>query len=990
MNLLSRSVSITVSAAALAAAVASGQQLRCAPCAGVRVADADAVAAALAAAPELDPEASLWVAYDLVLDRAASPATAHALAARGATPWLRLRFRTPAPLLEHLSELQAELDAAAAVASSRPERAHYQVIWEPAAADGAPPIAADGSPPAAPAASEYGFLLKRASVVLTGEDPDARVATGPLPAEPEWLRALYAEEVAAYVDVLAFPPAPADATIAALAAATELDPGKPVALDGAAWPEPAALALAAAADAAERGFALTLFAPPGPIDADALAPFAVLANEFRGELTFDPITRPSGAARAWSFVRGEDLALRVIAEPPAGADRLRLLFPDPQLRAPLWVPLDGSETIPLAGARPTAAGLEVPLADPGAVVALRLERASIEELEGVAEELDIESRRQIPVEEILRRLQAFEDAQARRVRHWQALNSTTLRFEAAAGVQAVEATFEGEIYYRAGQPFDWAWQRFLLNGVAWRGESIPEIPLVQPERAAAMPLEVHFTKEYRYELRGTESVAGRDCWVVEFEPAVAVEQGRTLFRGTVWVDRATSARVRTRAVQLGLQGEVLSNEETIEYTPVDARGAPLPWESTGFVLPLRTVGQQILSVVNSAVVVEREVVLTEVVVNAQDFDSRREALLASTATMLRETDEGLRYLVPVEGGAPGERTVKEGYDTNKLFLLGGVLYDESLEYPLPLAGINYFDLGFRGGERQLNVFFGGVLAIANYADPRLLGSRVDLGADLFAIAVPSSDQLYRDGEEVPGEEVEELPARATINFGFPIGPFVKVSSSYRLGYSNYGRTDDTAPEFVLPSDHLRHTVDAGVQFARSGYRLNLRGAFHRRSEWEPWGMPGNSEFDPDAREYATWEVAAAKNWYLPGFRKAGLEINYLSGSDLDRFSKYGFGFFGGSRVHGYQIGKVRAEEAWAAHATYGFEIGKLVRLDGIADAAWATDEVSGLDQELLAGAGIAGTFMGPWQTIVQMDVGAALAGPDDGFVAYVVFLKLFD
>ena len=34
--------------------------------------------------------------------------------------------------------------------------------------------------------------------------------------------------------------------------------------------------------------------------------------------------------------------------------------------------------------------------------------------------------------------------------------------------------------------------------------------------------------------------------------------------------------------------------------------------------------------------------------------------------------------------------------------------------------------------------------------------------------------------------------------------------------------------------------------------------------------------------------------------------------------------------------------------------------------------------------------MGPWQTIVQIDLGAALAGPDDGFVAYVVFLKLFD
>ncbi|HLF57743.1 MAG TPA: hypothetical protein VI942_12950, partial [Thermoanaerobaculia bacterium] len=878
----------------------------------------------------------------------------------------------------HLDELRAELDAAAAVAASRPERAHYQLVWRPR-----------GLESTAPSPVEYAFLVKRASVVVTGEDPEARVASGPLPADAEWLRAFYGEEVEAYLDLVAFAPGPADASAAALAALTELDPGKPVALDGAAWPETPAHTLAEAAAAAERGFALTLFAAPPTLDAAALAPLKILANEFRGEIAFDPTTRPSGAARAWSFVRGEDLALRVVVEPEAGADRLTLLFPDPQLRAPVWVPLDGGETIPLAGTRLTAAGLEVRVADPGPAVALRLERASIEELEGVEEEVTIADERRIPVEEILRRLQAFEDAQTRRVRHWQAVNTTTLRFQAASGVQAVEATFEGEVFYRAGQPFDWAWQRFYLNGVAWRGKSIPEIPLVQPEKAAAMPLEVHFTKEYTYSLRGTEPIDGRDCWVVEFEPNVAVE-GRTLFRGTVWVDRETSARVRTRALQLGLQGEVISNEETLHYTPITADGRPAPWGAEAFVLPLRTVGQQLLSIVNTATVVEREVLLTAVSVNGSEFDSRREAVLASEATMVRDTEKGLRYLVPEEGAAPGERVVKEGYDTNKLFLLGGVFYDESLDFPLPLAGINYFDLNFRGGERQLNAFFGGVLGIVNYADPRFLGSKVDLGADVFAIAVASSDQLFRDGEEVPGEEVEELPARVTLNFGFPLGPFVKINSSYRLAYSKYGRTDDTAPEFVLPSDNFRHSIEAGVQFARSGYRLNLRGAYHRRSEWEPWGLPGNPEFDPDAQEYTTWEASAAKNWYLPGFRKAGLELDYLSGSNLDRFSKYGFGFFGGSRVHGYQIGKVRAEEAFAVHATYGFELGKVVRLDGIADAAWATDEVAGLDNELLAGAGIAGTFMGPWQTIVQVDLGAAVAGPDDGIVAYIVFLKLFD
>jgi hypothetical protein len=56
--------------------------------------------------------------------------------------------------------------------------------------------------------------------------------------------------------------------------------------------------------------------------------------------------------------------------------------------------------------------------EPGPVTVLRLGRAGVEELgevAGVEERLEVASERQIPVEEVLRRLQAFEDAQARRV-----------------------------------------------------------------------------------------------------------------------------------------------------------------------------------------------------------------------------------------------------------------------------------------------------------------------------------------------------------------------------------------------------------------------------------------------------------------------------------------------------------------------------------------------------------------------------------------------
>ena len=72
-------------------------------------------------------------------------------------------------------------------------------------------------------------------------------------------------------------------------------------------------------------------------------------------------------------------------------------------------------------------------------------------------------------------------------------------------------------------------------------------------------------------------------------------------------------------------------------------------------------------------------------------------------------------------------------------------------------------------------------------------------------------------------------------------------------------------------------------------------------------------------------------------------------------------------------------------------IGPMYRtyLDTLFDAALATDKETGLHDTLLAGTGVAGSLMGPWQTLITVDVGLPVAGPDHGFVLYLVFLKLF-
>ena len=127
-----------------------------------------------------------------------------------------------------------------------------------------------------------------------------------------------------------------------------------------------------------------------------------------------------------------------------------------------------------------------------------------------------------------------------------------------------------------------------------------------------------------------------------------------------------------------------------------------------------------------------------------------------------------------------------------------------------------------------------------------------------------------------------------------------------------------------------------------------------------------------------WQASFAKTWWLPKFRNIGLEIEHLNGSDLDRFSRYDFGIFGDSSVAGYQSGLVRADEATGIHLDYGLNFGDLFRFEIEGDAVWATNEATGLENELLAGIGLEGILTLPWQLLTNFEIGVASDGPGEG------------
>src|SRR5439155_8704 len=108
--------------------------------------------------------------------------------------------------------------------------------------------------------------------------------------------------------------------------------------------------------------------------------------------------------------------------------------------------------------------------------------------------------------------------------------------------------------------------------------------------------------------------------IARFEPA---RNDASLYRGTVWIDRKTFARIRVQAVQSGLSAPVVSNEEIQLYVPpVMVDGQPVH-------LLNGLTARQIMLIAGRNLLVEKSVTFEEVRVNEADFEDERGAARSS-------------------------------------------------------------------------------------------------------------------------------------------------------------------------------------------------------------------------------------------------------------------------------------------------------------------------------------------------------------------------
>ena len=255
---------------------------------------------------------------------------------------------------------------------------------------------------------------------------------------------------------------------------------------------------------------------------------------------------------------------------------------------------------------------------------------------------EVKGERSLTVDEIIARHQQQQRAQDALVRNYIALARMEQHFRPSMADPGYDVVSDNRYYV--------AERRRRVGGAVVLGERVQvgepiarAFPLLQAEKVLSLPLELRFDADYRYRLAGTERIGKFDCYVIRFEPA---GDAPSLYRGTLWIDRRTFARVQVQAVQTGLSAPVVSNEETQSYEPVASVG------NRPIFLFTRLTRKQIMMIAGRNILVEKRVAFSEFRIN--DAALRRGAPRGAAQRPHHVSGDRARpALLRQAGGRPG-------------------------------------------------------------------------------------------------------------------------------------------------------------------------------------------------------------------------------------------------------------------------------------------------------------------------------------------------
>lgn len=582
-----------------------------------------------------------------------------------------------------------------------------------------------------------------------------------------------------------------------------------------------------------------------------------------------------------------------------------------------------------------------------------------------AEGVEVVGARALGVREIVARHQAAAARQRRAVRRTISTGTMTLTFE-APGFPAPLTISSRAVIYTGRDRTEIEQRDIRVNGVSFQSEgSIPRLPLIEPERVAAPPLAITLSEIYRYELAGQERVGGVPAYVVSFEPAGA---SGPAFAGRAWIAMDSFAMLKVSAVQTGLRGPITSSEQTDEF---ERHGDA--W------LLARSEIRQIYEGPGHRTPIHRVLRLTAHDVNPEDFEARRLAAYASPSVMLRDTPEGFRYLQRergAEGVAAPEPTVA-GPATEVRTIALGVILDPNISRPLPFAGLSYVDFDLFGTGTQFNGFFGGSYGQLAVSVPSVAGTRWQLAGRAFGIASSYNDRAFENGREIYERNISQRPAHASVWVVRPLTARLTARAGYDFDYTHFGRADSTGARFLVPASQAAHGLRLSLDGQRAGWAGSLWWSGVRRAGWRPWGdgaaSAGTAAYQPDHRDFQRMGAVLSRSFVASPRLVGRVEAAWMTGTDLDRFSRYTFGSFD-NRLRGYPSALIRYDRGGVLRSAVAWAAGRLLRLDGFLDSAYVRDPGFGAGFRSYTGAGAAAEVPAPFGTLVAVEWGYGFQG----------------
>jgi len=613
---------------------------------------------------------------------------------------------------------------------------------------------------------------------------------------------------------------------------------------------------------------------------------------------------------------------------------------------------------------------------PQFIVVERLKTGTV----GGGEKMTVTGVYKIPVELIIARHQAVEQAQSALLDNYTADAESNYHFKIPGTSGSLDVTFVNQFLYDKKDGARWIQKDLLVNGVKWKGKTIPELPIVEPEKINTLPLVLSLSRNYVYSFIKEELFDGHPCYLVEFVP-IAGSRIQDV-SGRVWIDKETYVKRQIRIVQKNLTPPQVSNAEFDKYSFQKSAGRD-------YNILTEIEAQQIFTVIGQTVTGEKEVRFTNVVVNDPDFDKKLQAALQSDAPILQDTEKGFRYLEKQEDGT---RAIRWEEKSGRLAALGGAYYDNSLDYPIPFAGVNYFDYNYKKKNIQVNMFLAGPVDSFSVSKANIL-PKLDASLSGVFFLIPFKERQFDSGFEQKDQELKSMSQHLFASLGYRTTEFSKLKLTLDGKFTKFSRTSRTADDFKTPKSNFDTGYGLSWDYSRKGWQAagNMEG--HRRSSWEDWGYGYMANDIERSKSYLLWDVSMGKTFYLPNFQKIGLSLSYMDGKDLDRFSQYEFTYMGSKSLSGFTGSGIRFDRGAIARALYAFDIAKVIRFSAIIDHARVKRETDNSRWQKHTGFGFSGTVAGPWSTFWSLDLGYALKSdvPEvehDATVALVV-MKLW-